>query len=1073
MEFLAEHNVVNRDEIKSYVERFASNCTNETAKEWFRVVVARYLEKSDDLNVPWDADTRWTGSNRPAWLDGAIDRGDDLRIFRPSEQLPGILDHLVDYLNWLDTIPDGKKLLEKPQQFLKLSFPVAIDKAHNWVANLAKHASTEEVAGAEVVMRDGAYVWINATNSDVLFRDGKLIQNCLGNGTYHDLVAAGNAVVYLLRDHKSLPHVAIRANKTSDGYNLQEVKGKQNYPPVGRYVNLTKNFLNYLKLPPGGAAGDINSMGLKYDNETKSYGTQRDSMLASGVGKIVWRQGDIEVLDNPTDSSYWFLRGESTIARLTVTGGKIAASNLEGTDEYQKTTLRTIVKSFLNEHFDRAPPPNTTSVGGGYTTIMMKNLQLWYNWENGKYGRPSEDGVEVLKTSDVTVTSWANDQHSLSYRIDLGDIVDDDFIIDTIKRGGKTYLKDRFSWQKDVVSKHLPTFIEVLNALHIEDLDGNLSSIKSTLVYNAANDTTGLIEDVAERIWTKGKVSAYLYKKNMDSHPEINAFPVITFVENDERIFNVSSNNGSTYYISYENEPNAATKNIWGKYLAAGLNAAGDKEDFIEDYDFSKLGVFQGKNDKWGTRSDVATTLHKFDNGTYIGEIDLSESTKEYILFLPTKAPVFSFTFSGNQPKKAENIGEIKRRSLMGPYFKWLFNELEVPPVDVPNNFYRVDGNDFGASIFSLGLFYDAKNSSWKLLQDGKIYYEGSDFKAITFRNRTIISDNVDGILGWFKKEGDNITDIQTMPGVDDRELYQKISEITHKTDFHFTAEEEETIRRKGFHRNYETPPAGWRTGNAKTISHLNDTFAPDPNFLKLPAGWVWAKLAYDPEFSGLDHGKQTRRDSATGKTSEHFPRAHGELFTLRDKAGKSWARVSFSDDGYLEYIKFHYLKDETRKNYETHRNEKTGKKTFEVSDDIEYLKAYNPVMIKLLCELLDKTGYSLTPQQASDLKVYRKNGEYISMASDKGLMAFANGEIDFKDGHVFEREKYGEKEWNLYDKTTEGDNKKIATVKLSDAGLETIHFHDPRVKRRPKLYTPYVHKLLDIFARTAGDEDE
>jgi hypothetical protein len=91
-------------------------------------------------------------------------------------------------------------------------------------------------------------------------RESALMQHCLGEfdnvqkaeggygSYYYGLIQKKEITLYSLRDEKNMPHATISINYKHGEPWLDQIKGKQNQPPVARYVPASVAFFNHLKL---------------------------------------------------------------------------------------------------------------------------------------------------------------------------------------------------------------------------------------------------------------------------------------------------------------------------------------------------------------------------------------------------------------------------------------------------------------------------------------------------------------------------------------------------------------------------------------------------------------------------------------------------------------------------------------------------------------------------------------------------------------------------------------------------------------------------------------------------------
>lgn len=146
----------------------------------------------------------------------------------------------------------------KPQ-FKGKNFQVLLRESNLWhsqLANQKPEAKKEEFGPYKtniVVKRwpDGVKI-VSVKDRDDLSTEGELMGHCVGG--YCHKVEAGDTTILSLRDLKNLPHVTIELTRNSDGtFNVAQVKGKQNKPPLPKYQPYLREFFSSHNLWSGEA----------------------------------------------------------------------------------------------------------------------------------------------------------------------------------------------------------------------------------------------------------------------------------------------------------------------------------------------------------------------------------------------------------------------------------------------------------------------------------------------------------------------------------------------------------------------------------------------------------------------------------------------------------------------------------------------------------------------------------------------------------------------------------------------------------------------------------------------------
>jgi hypothetical protein len=242
---LDERNVINTDEIDAILPGCLHNARYPEIKVWFNSTLRKWLINEYDRAEIITSDNQHTLSptfwkKRP-WAQEILDSGEGLYYVSFTPDLLRDLDHLVDYFNYaLDRPEELPRDLRMGRDITRVSAPDALEKAEDWTRWLAQKASDEEdSSGIEEIMSDGSYTWVYVTSPQALDREGKLMQHCVGS--YADEVAESKCRIISLRDSQNEPHITLEIRDKT----VVQIKGKQNQPPVKKYIPLLADFLNY------------------------------------------------------------------------------------------------------------------------------------------------------------------------------------------------------------------------------------------------------------------------------------------------------------------------------------------------------------------------------------------------------------------------------------------------------------------------------------------------------------------------------------------------------------------------------------------------------------------------------------------------------------------------------------------------------------------------------------------------------------------------------------------------------------------------------------------------------------
>lgn len=206
----------------------------------------KFLKKVEKL--PADA---------PEWAQQAQAAG-QLMYFAPTPELEGAVEHISHYVAALE----GDEKSDDPNKKANATRELAgVTKAENLDLLVAKSneyftRGTKKVATSNdgsTHIFDGAngYSWYRLDTLDAYKREGKVLQNCIGT---HWVPSKADRI-YVMKGTNGDTNVAIRTDTSNT---IQEVKGKNNKPPVARYMPAVAELINHMKWKvQGNGAHDI------------------------------------------------------------------------------------------------------------------------------------------------------------------------------------------------------------------------------------------------------------------------------------------------------------------------------------------------------------------------------------------------------------------------------------------------------------------------------------------------------------------------------------------------------------------------------------------------------------------------------------------------------------------------------------------------------------------------------------------------------------------------------------------------------------------------------------------------
>lgn len=233
----------NLQDIDRYLEPFAES--NPVIENHLKLALNRALRKHRPnlhrvRELPDDA-PEWM---RRKWLAGER----NFVKFVPDTTLDGEISHIAHWIKaavindepWLKDVDSENR----PRKLLEIgSLEVAIAKADK--AMKSGHGLIEELPGdTQTVMElSDEFRIVELLTTNALDREGQMLQHCIGKGAFDDKLGT-TTKYYSLRD-KNNKSCATFEVEHDDDHILKQCKGKQNQPPVAKYMPYARMFIEH------------------------------------------------------------------------------------------------------------------------------------------------------------------------------------------------------------------------------------------------------------------------------------------------------------------------------------------------------------------------------------------------------------------------------------------------------------------------------------------------------------------------------------------------------------------------------------------------------------------------------------------------------------------------------------------------------------------------------------------------------------------------------------------------------------------------------------------------------------
>ena len=267
---LLEANLINGKDpyngisIVSFLEPYTNGMATVEGKQMFMKKLSRLLMADERFLYA----VRELPQGAPEWAQQAMEKG-DLVFFQPSDELKDNVENLSHYIASLEQDIAGSDANAKAvatremQGFPKAeSLDLLIGKVQEYFSRGAEKQEATNAEGMKAVLEaPGGYVWYRLEEPKAFYREGQTLQNCIGRNYTAENTRATNTVIYVLRDSSNSSVVATRIKDNE----MQEVKGKNNQPPIPRYMPAVQKLINTFNITLAqGGMNDVGNSGYYY-----------------------------------------------------------------------------------------------------------------------------------------------------------------------------------------------------------------------------------------------------------------------------------------------------------------------------------------------------------------------------------------------------------------------------------------------------------------------------------------------------------------------------------------------------------------------------------------------------------------------------------------------------------------------------------------------------------------------------------------------------------------------------------------------------------------------------------------
>ena len=1114
-QILLELNVINIPQIDTFLNDIAQNLPTKETQKWFTTRAKKYLINSENDNA---IVTHFSGKAEP-WMKQKQKEGVSLYRFNPSADLANKFTHIVDWVRAMQDTVTGVKASDqqstaRAKKALKglanTSITQAIELSNQWVTDMnsgkdASYKRAEDETGLVPVMVHGEYKWYKLTDQDCLDREGKVMGHCVAS--YGASVTSGKTVIYSLRDTNNFAHATVEVHSGQ----LEQVKGKRNAPPVEKYQRATVALLNTLNVPPtSNGMRDINGMGFIYNASNHKYGTVQDvgNKLRDEGGMTVWSIGG----NTPETINLRIFANDKEVCRIAPnrysSGLKYEVVNISNMKNIAVKGAKHNDPHYKLAKFITLKMPETSTTGidlDDLTPFMdiTKDKMLAMQEDIGQsVFVDGDDELRRVEPNTFTIRNSGRDGRDMFIHTHKGGYVgqvqynaEEKNIADRQTIGATNDYRGINGNTLKIVAKYINT-LKSKDRPIIQD-DGVYQNPKtfeaSTTITNASetiavsksgkfgwykiiNSTTEQNNASHRRRFSMGdldtstdKATEVLYRYALMNQNQI----MVTIGVNADE----SKHKFDIYYRdSIDNLSQADAVEVADVFNKSGLNKFYPFTDGSVVSAFETVGLyFLRESRKFTTDHSVAGEQFQHDDKEFKA-IKTHNNLKIYF----KGAEVVIFDLDNSEPVSISGFRLKNKLAMLNNAGKIadVLNHYELHRGD-PGN-YAYAQRDTNKKIAQAGLTYSDANG-WKGMKSGPKPIEnnqgettttinGSEYEIHSFKRDFLIQNagthELVATLKGFKNVNDPVLYISEVKMENQKdasfdivadalnELHQRDGVRVTMASGSFKHAERFDFNDKMHERGYTGTKGGWESIVNKYPSEV---------ISKGPGG-TWVSEAFtsssDPSIETQQNKNknnryrddQTSADKAMRKYHEYNTGLGKESYTLYSR--KTPILRAFVRRGGLQAV------------YSIVANE-DGETDAQLLHSKESLIKHGNVIGRLLHKLGTGGGAYLTDHQ-----LYLAKGKIQDITKNPKLAGFISGEIVYEDGHKWKRGgSYREDEWLLTMPNDQGRDITLIKASISNDGLQSIEFTDEKIRKRTKLYRPFLNDIMDIVDELHGSD--
>lgn len=275
-------NVLNVEAVERELARCATYAKHPAAKQWVMSVARNHILSNVSEKDAQNNFVLYTGKRNmnhiemptlaqlPDWAKKAMCENRPIHWFDTVQvRRRNLWQAIEQIVHWFNDFAATDKRWTRLD---RVNFETAASAAAMWFCDVQSNLWDYVKDQPPVVYSfdDGSgFYWVKMVTPLHFERESRLMNHCVGNGSYYNLYKSGDCSYYSLRDRRNEPHATMEVTMRERGHwtsinapnarypSMSQVKGKGNAKPTGNYQPYIYSFVRANNWPINGDMHNI------------------------------------------------------------------------------------------------------------------------------------------------------------------------------------------------------------------------------------------------------------------------------------------------------------------------------------------------------------------------------------------------------------------------------------------------------------------------------------------------------------------------------------------------------------------------------------------------------------------------------------------------------------------------------------------------------------------------------------------------------------------------------------------------------------------------------------------------